>query len=326
MPCTPAKARHLLKTGQAKPKWSKLGVFYIQVTYRVDNPNNQPLVIGVDPGSSYEGYSVVGIQDTVVNIMAEAPTQVKKAVEVRRTMRRARRYRKCWRRPVRGNRLCHTQRLPPSTRSRWEAKARIVAQLCKILPLTDVVVEEVKAEIRGGKGGQWAKAFSPLQMGKEHLYHLLTQMGLTLHRCEGHQTADLRQTYSLTKTKQKDKKAFNAHCVDAWVMAASVSGASKPTERRLHYLTEIRLHPRQLHRLQPEAGGARKPYGGTMSLGLKRGSLVRHPKFGLCSVGGNLKGRISLHAYADNKRLTQGARREDCAVLAATPYRTVFVR
>jgi hypothetical protein len=269
---------------------------------------------------------VVGSQDTVLNIMAEAPTHVKKAVEVRQAMRGAPRHRKCWRRPIRANRLCHEQRLPPSTRSRWEAKARIVAHLCKILPITDMVVEDVKAEIRGGKGGQWALSFSPLQMGKEHLYYLLQRMGLTLRKCEGQQTAELRQQYGLTKTSQKDKRTFNSHCVDAWVMAASVSCAVKPTERRLHYLTTIRLQRRQLHRLQPASGGVRKPYGGTRSLGLKRGTLVRHPKFGSCSVGGNMKGRISLHRYADNKRLTQSAKVQDCTLLTWTPYRSVLVR
>lgn len=324
MPCTPPKARHLLKSGDAKPKRGKLGLFYIQLVYEVPEPNNQSLVVGVDPGSTYEGYSVVGTQDTVLNIMAEAPTHVQKTVETRRTMRRARRHRKCWRRPVRANRLCHEQRLPPSTRSRWEAKARIVRQLCKILPLTDVVVEDVKAQIFGK--GKWADSFSPVQMGKYHLYHLLQAMGLHLHLREGTATRDLRQQFGLTKIKQKDKRVFNSHCVDAWVMAASVSGTIKPTERRLWYVMTIRLHRRQLHRLQPEIGGMRKPYGGTMSLGLKRGLLVRHPKYGLCSVGGNLKGRVSLHEYVSNKRLTQGANVSDCVVKTVSPYRSVFIR
>lgn len=325
MPCTPPKARHLIKAGEARPKWSKLGIFYIQLVYEVKQPSNQPLAVGVDPGSSYEGYSVVGTKETVLNIMAEAPKHVKNAVEVRRIMRRARRHRKCWRRPLRENRLCHDQRIPPSTRSRWEAKYRIVAQLAKILPLTDVVVEDVQATTRKGKGGQWNLAFSPIQVGKQHLYFLLQKLGLTLHLKQGHETKDLRTHFELTKTKQKDKQAFNSHCVDSWVLAASVSGASKPTEKRLHYTTEIRLHRRQLHRLQPEKGGSRKPYGGTMSLGLKRGALVNHPKYGLCSVGGNLKGKVSLHSYADNKRLTQGAKVSDCKVLTSTVYRSSFV-
>src|SRR6266568_4614962 len=144
MPCTPAKARHLFRSGQAKPKRNKLGLFYVQLCYEQE-PANQPLVAGIDPGSRFEGFSVVGSQETVINLMVEAPDHVKDAIETRRTMRRARRLRK-WRRPKRfDNRLTRKPRIPPSTRSRWEAKARITEQLQKILPLTDVMIEDVQA-------------------------------------------------------------------------------------------------------------------------------------------------------------------------------------
>src|SRR5215831_9859624 len=175
MPCTPAKARHLLKSGKARPKWNKLGLYCMQLTYSLE-PNNQPLVVGIDPGSKFEGLSVVGTCDTVVNLMVEAPTHVKDAVETRRTMRRARRGRK-WSRPKRfDNRLNRKKRLPPSTRSRWEAKARIVAQLKKVLPLTNAIVEDVQAVTRAGKSRKWNAAFSPIQVGNEHRYALLGNM------------------------------------------------------------------------------------------------------------------------------------------------------
>ena len=113
MPCTPPKARHVLKAGKAKPKRNKLGLFYVQLTYEQE-PDNQPLVVGIDPGSRFEGYSVVGARETVLNLMAEAPDHVKEAVAVRRTMRRVRRSRK-WRRPCRSNnRLGRKNRIPPS--------------------------------------------------------------------------------------------------------------------------------------------------------------------------------------------------------------------
>ncbi|HEX3640635.1 MAG TPA: RRXRR domain-containing protein [Ktedonobacteraceae bacterium] len=111
MPCTPAKARHLFKSGRAKPKRNKLGLFSVQLCYEQD-PDNQPLVAGVDPGSKFEGYSVVGTKETVLNLMVEAPDHVKDAVETRRTMRRARRHRK-WRGPKRfDNRLSRQKRIP----------------------------------------------------------------------------------------------------------------------------------------------------------------------------------------------------------------------
>ncbi len=326
MPCTPAKARHLLKSGKARPKRNKLGLFYVQLTYEQE-PDNQPLVVGVDPGSKFEGLSVVGTKDTVTNLMVEAPDHVKEAVETRRTMRRARRFRK-WRRPKRlDNRLNRKERIPPSTRSRWEAKARVVAHLKSIMPLTDAVVEDVQAVTRPGQRRKWNASFSPVQVGKEHLYRLLRELGLTVHVREGWQTKALREQYGLKKTKSKSKQSFESHAVDAWVLAASVGGAEKPTCTRLWYVVPAVLHRRQIHRLQASKGGIRKPYGGTRSLGLKRGTVVRHPKYGLCTVGGvdRAKGRISLHEYRTNKRLTQGAKVEACRVLAWVAWRSWLV-
>lgn len=54
------------------------------------------------------------------------------------------------------------------------------------------------------------------------------------------------------------------------------------------------------------------PYGGTLSLGLKRGTLVRHPAYGLAYVGGSMGGKLSLHGPQSGKRLTQGAKLADC--------------
>jgi hypothetical protein len=303
-----------------------LGLFYVQLCYEQE-PNNQLVVVGVDPGSKFEGYSVVGTQDTVLNLMVEAPDHVKEAVEVRRTLRRARRHRE-WRRAIRfDNRLGGKQRIPPSTRSRWEAKARMVAQLQKVLPLTEVVVEDVQAVSRQGKGGKWNASFSPVQVGKEHLYGLLRAMDLTVHLKEGWQTKELREQYGLKKTKSKSKQTFESHAVDGWVLAASVSGAANPTCTRIWYVVGAVLHRRQLHRLQASKGGERKPYGGTRSLGYKRGTLVRHPRYGLCTVGGFDRQRqtLSLHTYRTNKRLTQGAKGKDCRTLTPVAWRAFLV-
>lgn len=68
-------------------------------------------------------------------------------------------------------------------------------------------------------------------------------------------------------------------------------------------------------------GGSRKPYGGTISMGLKRGSWVQHPKYGLTYVGGTLNGRISLHDMQTGKRLTQNAKVSDCQRLCTAAWR-----
>jgi RRXRR protein len=257
----------------------------------------------------------------------EAPDHVKKAVENRRTLRRARRSR-LWRRPCRNqNRLSGQQRLPPSTRSRWEAKARIVRQLLTILPLTAVVVEDVQAATRPGTGRTWNASFSPVQMGKAHLYSMLRALGLTLQLRAGWQTKQLRVEYGLTKSPEKSQRAFSSHAVDAWVLAACVGGTEAPTCTRLWYVVPVQLHRRQLQRLQADHGGVRKPYGGTRSLGFRRGTLVWHPRYGICTSGGSVRerGRVSLHAYRTNRRLTQAATPADCQVRTVVAFRSWLV-
>src|SRR2546430_17038976 len=101
-------------------------------------------------------------------------------------------------------------------------------QFQKVLPLTVVVVEDVQAVTRTGKHGKWNAAFSPGQVGKQHLYRLLQEMGLEVHTRDGWQTKDLREQYGLKKTKSKSKQAFDPHAVDSRGLAASTSGAKPP--------------------------------------------------------------------------------------------------
>jgi len=203
----------------------------------------------------------------------------------------------------------------------------VIAHLQKILPLTDVVIEDVQAVHTQGQRGQVEWAFSPVQVGKEHLYQFLREMELAVHLRQGWQTKQLREMYGSRRRKSKSQQSFDSHAVDSWVLAASVSGAKKPTCRRLWYVVPALLHRRQLHRLQASKGGIRKPYGGTRSLGLKRGTVVRHPKYGLCTVGGfdRKKRTISLHDYRTNKRVTQGAKGEACRTLTWVAFRSWLV-
>ena len=319
MPTTPARVRLLLKAGKAVARWNKLGVFYIQLK-TAKQPNNQPLAIGVDPGSKFEAISVVGTKDTVLNVMSETVTWVKNAVKQKRQMRRSRRGRKTRCRACRRNRLGRS--LPPSTRARWNAKLRIIGQLQKILPIQTAVVEDVKAWAKLGQK-RWNASFSPLETGKRYFYGQLERMGLTVVLKQGYETKKLRRQYHLKKTRQKSAKTFESHCVDSWVLAASETGAKHPC-RSFYYLVPFRWHRRQLHRLQPKHG-VRRRYGGTQLLGLKRGTLVRHVKYGLCHVGGSLKEKFSLHSVKTGKRLTQTAERDSFKVLTKVAFRTQFL-
>ena len=119
-----------------------------------------------------------------------------------------------------------------------------------------------------------------------------------------------------------NQQAFSAHCIDSWVLANDVVGGhSKPDNTRILYMTPLRFHRRQLHRFQASKGVGRRRYGGTMSLGFKKGSILRHPKYNICYVGGNLGGRVSLHSLETGKRLTQSAKVDDCQFLSYNSWR-----
>jgi hypothetical protein len=135
----------------------------------------------------------------------------------------------------------------------------------------------------------------------------------------------MRDGLGLKKTNKKRAEVWEAHCVDAWVLAhARVGGQGRPDSTRLLCLTPLHWHRRQLHRFQPEPGGVRKPYGGTLSLGIKRGTLVMHPRYGLVYVGGTMQSRLSLHDPRTGKRLTQAATATEGRVKKRLRWRAVF--
>ena len=77
-----------------------------------------------------------------------------------------------------------------------------------------------------------------------------------------------------------------------------------------------------VHVQNPLKGNIRKFYGGTMSMGYKRGSLVVHPKYGLSFIGGTSKGRISLHNVKNGSRLTQNANPSEIKFLTYNSFIT----
>jgi hypothetical protein len=318
MPTTNKRADKLIAKGRAVRRFNR-GVFYIQLRDRVDG-YTQTIAVGIDPGSKKEAFTVKSVAHTYLNIQVDAVTWVKDAEETSTQMRRARRYRKTPYRKLRANRNQGKVRLPPSTKARWGLKLRIATWLSRLFPIATYVVEDIAAVSKPGKR-RWNTSFSPLEVGKLWFYAELGKLG-QVQLYQGHETAQERNKLGLKKSKAKLSDNFDAHCVDSWVLAnLAVGGHLLPDNRAMLYLIPLRLHRRQLHRLQPETGGIRKSYGGTVSMGFKRGSWVKHPKYGLVYVGGTLKERISLHSLQDGKRLTQNAKPEDCTFLTYSSWR-----
>ena len=320
MPTTPSRVARWIKSGKATPFWSK-GVFCVRLNVKTGT-EKQSIAIGIDPGSKMEGITLKSEAHTFLNIQAKAVTWVKDAVEVKRNMRRARRFRKT---PCRQNRQNRARGcLSPSTKARWQWKLRLVNWLCKMFPVECFVVEDVKA-VTKKNCKKWNKLFSPLETGKNWFYEELSKLG-RVELLSGWDTYELRNSMGLKKTGNKMQAVFSSHCVDSWVLANYfVGGHTKPDNERLLMIVPLQFHRRQLHVMNPIKGGIRKSYGSTGSLGFKRGSLVRHPKHGVTYVGGTWRERISLHSLESGKRLCQNAKSEDCKFLTFNSWRTAIL-
>lgn len=328
MPTTPSRARRWVKSGKATPFWKK-GVYCVRLNVDPSDTNRQPIVVGIDPGSKREAFTVKSQAHTYLNIQTHTVDWVKDHVEVRRNMRRARRYRNTPCRQNRANRLVNKSRIPPSTKARWQWKLRIVNWLTKMFPITAIVVEDIKA--RTWKGGRrWNISFSPLQVGKHWFYSELEKVAY-LETMSGYETYELRQSLGLKKSKQKLSNSFDAHCVDSWALANwYIGGHSQPDNTQLIEVIPLQFHRRQLHRLQHAKGHIRSRYGGTISAGFKRGSIIKHRKYGICYVGGwqesptkkdSQRKTISLHSLNTGKRLSRNVLPEDCKFLSYNSWR-----
>jgi hypothetical protein len=331
MPTSPSRARRWIKSGKATGFW-KRGIFCVRLNVEPSTGNTQPIAVGIDPGSKREAFTVKSRFATYLNILAHAVDWVKEHVETRAQMRRTRRGRKTPCRHKRANRLVNTQRLPPSTKARLQWKLRIVNWLAKMFPITAFVIEDIKA--RTWKNGRrWNVSFSPLEVGKSWFYAQLQQLGI-LEIKSGIETKELRDSLGLKKIKNKLAEKFEAHNFDSFVLANWYTGGhTQPENRQLLVVIPLRFHRRQLHRLEHAPGSVRPRYGGTISAGFKRGSIVQHKKYGLCYVGGFMNSPtqrqperkvISLHSLETGKRLTQNALPADINFLCYNSWRTRY--
>ena len=170
MPCTPRKARILLK--EKKARVVRRTPFTIRLLYKTGCAT-QPITLGVDTGSQHIGVAVVS-DDTVLSkseYELRSTMEKRKLMETRKQYRRGRRYRKTrYRHPKfrfhtkrtyvekpikRNGHLTHWKKepnncasnkpagwLPPSVQSKCDHHIRIISRYIEaLLPSTRVVIE-----------------------------------------------------------------------------------------------------------------------------------------------------------------------------------------
>ena len=313
MPMHSARVRKLVQRGDATPYWDN-GIYCIRLNKEPSDRDTQNVVVGVDPGSKKEGFSVKSEKHTYLNVQADAHNKVSKKVEKRRELRRGRRSRKCPNRKNKENKNAGKSKLPAGTRARWDWKLRILDWLSKLYPVTHVCVEDIKAwTMKGAK--KWNQSFSPLEVGKQWFYNEIKKRWALL-TLQGYDTKRIRDSLGLKKSSKKLSETFESHCVDSWCLAYyAVAGDSVPDNTDIFCISPIPIKRRCLHREQPTKGGKRNRYGGTRCLNTVKNALVRHVKHGLLRVSGHQKGKLTLSEINTSKQVVLQAKPQDYKIL-----------
>ena len=169
--------------------------------------------------------------------------------------------------------------------ARWSWKVRIVDFLRSLYPINCCVIEDITARTKKGVK-RWNQSFSPLQVGKKWFYEQMEERFWFFDILKGWETKELRDRYNLHKLSNKLSSNFHAHCVDSWILATHAVGGSYPKNKNVFCIAPISIARRKLHYERPKKGGIRTRYGGTNCKGIKKGTLVKHIKYGLARIYG----------------------------------------
>lgn len=307
MPTTPRKARLLLKDGQAKGKRNKLGLFYIQLLRPVGT-ETQPMALADDPGAKYDGIAVASHKQIELKAMLFLPVGVPKKMEIRRNLRRARRFRNTPRRSARfNNRKRKKYWLAPTQQSKVEARLKSVRELCRIYPVGLIISEDVRYNHAQNRNGKY---FSTVEIGKTYTYEEYRKLA-ELKLVEVGDTDAWRENYGLEKrTEKKWEQVPETHANDAVAMLMGITGC-RNGETPFYVWHRLQYARRSLHRQMFQKGGKRPRFGGTNNGSyFRKGDWVEAEKAGIvyrgwvCGLPTDTSKVLGI-ADADGKRIGQ---------------------
>ena len=148
MPCSPTKARHLLKQGKAKVV--RRTPFTIRLTIATGE-TVQPISLGVDAGSKHIGLSATTAKAELIASEVELRKDITDLLSTRREMRRGRRNRKTRYREPRFDNRVHAKNkgwLPTTLENKINAHLSRIKAIRAILPISEVTIEVASFDIQ----------------------------------------------------------------------------------------------------------------------------------------------------------------------------------
>ncbi|MBW4677293.1 MAG: RRXRR domain-containing protein [Desmonostoc geniculatum HA4340-LM1] len=328
MPTTPGRARKWIQSGKAVGKRNKVGVFYVQLLCEASGHNTQEIVAGTDRGKAFTGIAFQSKLATIVLFHACLPGfykskktsassanggsprwglackdrqsvtgKMEKRTELRRTRRGQRINRKVAfkLRNHREKRFCNRRqnKLPPSVKANREMELRILAEVSKILPIS-----EIRDESCGGNTKKNGFGISPVTVGQEW-FRLQASKIARVIEVDSLDTGKYREQLGLVKDKKdKSKQCPETHANDAIALASTAFiqykafyatnsyghhwvGECAVTKAPFIVITRPKLFRRKLHQENYSACGILKRQGGTITpFGFRSGDYVQTSRKG----------------------------------------------
>ena len=165
MPCSPGKARLLLK--QQKAHVIKRTPFTIKLLYG-STGYKQPITLGVDAGSKHVGLSASTEKRELYREEFTPRNDVVDLLSTRKQNRRSRRNRKTRYRPPRFDNRVHSKHkgwLAPSVEVKIQEHITVIKRICRILPITLVRVETAEFDTQRLKA---MLAGKPIPVGTDY--------------------------------------------------------------------------------------------------------------------------------------------------------------
>lgn len=157
MPCSPAKARKLLKGERAVV--TKLYPFTIKLTFKCENIT-QDITLGIDAGFQNIGFSCLTDKKELTSGTLILDGKTSERLTEKRNYRKLRRNRLWYRKPRFLNRSKPEGWLPPSVQRRYDNHLTLINRLKVILPISKVIIEIASFDIQ--------KIINPEIQGKDY--------------------------------------------------------------------------------------------------------------------------------------------------------------
>jgi len=230
MPMLWRRARMFIKAGKARKRYDrKTNITWLQLLVEPSDMETQAISLGIDPGSVFDGYSVVSKEchhhnHEHINREKNGKNSIKARLETKAMYKNTRNGKKWHRKQRFDNRT--GSKVTPTIRANVQSRIRLISTFIKYYPITNIVVEDVAFNHRESDEGS---SFSLVEQGKTMLYNWIIDTHIHLDQIKGHETHKLRRLYFGIDPKKKGLETkgdmtFEAHCIDSFVIAANNIG------------------------------------------------------------------------------------------------------